>query len=100
MIYVAAFKTAKVTGSGCAVYSVDFDDYSREPARGYYPVAELKEFCAGDDGWANVLDENHDIVILNADGQIDIDREIYQQRTAAVIAARKEDDEDDVYKYD
>ena len=44
--------------------------------------------------------QNHDIVILNADGQIDIDREIYQQRTAAAIAARKEDDEDDVYKYD
>jgi len=101
MIYIAAWKSNKVTSSGHTVYGVDLEDcgWDQTDTR-KFPVANLDDLTAGDDTFGNVLDENPDFIILNADGKIDIDREALKQYWAEVRASRQHlDDDEDTYIY-
>ncbi len=87
MSKVYARKTAQVTATGKAVYSVAFAD---EMDITTHEVAFIEDLACGDDTWANVLQDNADIVIVNEQGQIDIDRVVFAQRLAAAAKARDE----------
>lgn len=86
MSKVYAYKTSKITPTGKPVFEVTLPhEYDGELN---YEVAFIEDLAAGDDTWGDVLQAHADLVIVNDQGQIDIDRDAYAQRLAAAAKAR------------
>lgn len=105
MFNVYAYKTTKTTSAGNPVYAVMFaHDYEYCERHLYKPNRKIADrvdaMAYGDDSFYNVLDEDCEYIILNADGEIDIDTEAQkidgaaQQKSGVVDADWDEQDDD------
>lgn len=103
MFNVYAYKTKEITSTGKAVFEVVFaDDYELCERHLFKPnrkiSANVDKLAAGDDSFRNVLGENSRYIVINEDGEIDIDVEARQKDFVAPAAWDKWDD-DEVYEY-
>lgn len=104
MFNVYAYKTKAITSTGKAVFEVEFaDNYELCERHLFKPnrkiSANVDKLAAGDDSFRNVLDENSRYIVLNEDGEIDIDVEARQKDFAAAAPATEEWDDSDAYEY-
>lgn len=104
MTDVIACKTSKTTATGCTVYAVVIPEGWEEREQAQHVVSvNVERLALGDDTWHHVLREYEDHIILNEQGEIDVDLEsarIAAKQFAEQSKARaqvQDDDEGDVY---
>lgn len=74
MAKVIAYKTNKTTATGKTIYAVDVPECHEDRELANFEVSDaVGKLACGDDGWANVLCDMPQYIILNEQGQIDID---------------------------
>lgn len=103
MFNVYAYKTKEITSTGKAVFAVLFaDDYELCERHLFKPnrkiSANVDKLAAGDDSFRNVLEEDSRYIVLNENGEIDIDVEA-RQKDFVAAPAWDEWDDGEVYEY-
>ncbi|MFG0229451.1 hypothetical protein [Achromobacter sp. 413638] len=99
MTKVYAYRMGRVTETGKAIYGICFAHELINESDAQHTVSDnVDALRRGDGTWADVLVDNAEYVILNNQGEIDIDREA-MRIAAAARPAQSDDGEDEIYPY-